>query len=256
MTYAGKYTAGPNSGAVASGTAGSGEADFFLGLPTELGRGVNTGTWGHRDSVYSLYVQDDWRVMKNLTAKPRLRYENTTPWVEVADRQVNFAPFTGEIQYAGKSNYYSNSRALYNSYNWGLDFQPRIGFAYTPGMFHGQVRHQGAYTLSSYLEGTGTNLRLPLNPPLNQEFDTRYDSTNLALAACSQFAGPHGIVIAERSIRRREHSPLGSKHPAGGSESVELFPAAAVRQSTTLQVGYVGQKGTHLAVPMPYAQLV
>ena len=34
---------------------------------------------------------------------------------------------------------------------------------------------RGAYTISSsYLEGTGTNLRLPLNPPLNEEFDTRY----------------------------------------------------------------------------------
>ena len=33
---------------------------------------------------------------------------------------------------------------------------------------------RGAYTLSSYLEGTGTNLRLPLNPPLNQEFNTTY----------------------------------------------------------------------------------
>ncbi len=255
MTYAGKYTAGPNSGAVASGTAGSGEADFFLGLPTELGRGVNTGTWGHRDTVYSLYVQDDWRVMKNLTLNLGLRYENTTPWVEVADRQVNFAPFTGEIQYAGKSNYYSNSRALYNSYNWGLDFQPRIGFAYTPGTFHGTFVIRGAYTLSSYLEGTGTNLRLPLNPPLNQEFDTRYDSTNLALPLSRS---SQGLTV------------LSSPNDPFAGANIRLWdpnirPAAVNQwnfslqqqfgQSTTLQVGYVGQKGTHLAVPMPYAQL-
>ena len=85
---------------------------------------------------------------------------------------------------------------LYNSYNWGLDFQPRIGFAYTPGMFHGTFVIRGAYTISSYLEGTGTNLRLPLNPPLNQEFDTRYDSTNLALPLVAQFAGTDSFIIA------------------------------------------------------------
>ncbi len=35
---------------------------------------------------------------------------------------------------------------------------------------------RGAYTVSTYLEGTGTNLRLPLNPPFNEEFNTKYDS--------------------------------------------------------------------------------
>ena len=255
ITYAGKYTAGPSSGAVASGTAGSGEADFFLGLPTELGRGVSTGTWGHRDAVYSLYLQDDWRVMPNLTVNLGLRYENTTPWVEVADRQVNFAPFTGEIQIAGKSNYYTDSRALYNSYNLGLDFQPRIGFAYTPGMFKGTFVIRGAYTLSSYLEGTGTNLRLPLNPPFNQEFDTRYDSTNLALPLSRTSEGLNvlsspGDPFAGANIRLWD--------PNIRPAAVNQWNFSLQQQfgkSATLQIGYVGQKGSHLAVPMPYAQL-
>jgi len=39
---------------------------------------------------------------------------------------------------------------------------------------------RGAYTISSYLEGTGTNLRLPLNPPFSSpEFETDYHDTNL-----------------------------------------------------------------------------
>lgn len=255
IDFSGKYTAGPGAGAVSSSTAGAGEADFFLGLPTRLGRGVNTGTWGHRGSVYSFFVQDDWRVAKNLTLNLGLRYENTTPWEEVADRQVNFAPFTGAIQYAGKSTYYSNNRALYNSYNLGLDFQPRVGFAYTPNAMGGSFVIRGAYTISSYLEGTGTNLRLPLNPPLNQEFETRYDSTNLQLP---------------RSRTSQGLSVLSSPSDPFAGANIRLWDPnirpAAVQQwnfslqqqlgkQATVQVGYVGQRGTHLAVPMPYAQL-
>jgi hypothetical protein len=255
ITFAGKYTAGPGAGSVASATAGSGEADFFLGLPTELGRGVATGTWGHRDSVYSLYVQDDWRILKNLTLNLGLRYENTTPWVEVMDRQVNFAPFTGEIQYAGKSNYYSNSRALYNSYNMGLDFQPRIGFAYTPGRLGGKFVIRGAYTISSYLEGTGTNLRLPLNPPLNQEFDTRYDSTNLFLPPSRT---SQGLTVLSSPSDPFAGANIRLWDPNVRPAAVQQWNFSLQQQfgpSSTLQVGYVGQKGTHLAVPMPYAQL-
>ena len=42
---------------------------------------------------------------------------------------------------------------------------PNLGFAYTPHGLGNKVVLRGAYTISSYLEGTGTNLRLPLNPP-------------------------------------------------------------------------------------------
>ena len=58
------------------------------------------------------------------------------------------------------TNVYLDNRGLYNSYNAGLDFQPRIGFAYNPEAHRQKRCFRGAYTLSSYLEGTGTNLAL------------------------------------------------------------------------------------------------
>src|SRR5262249_60505793 len=101
-----------------------------------------------------------------LTLNLGLRYETHTPWVEVYDRQVNFAPFSGSIEFAGKSSFYKNNRALYNPYNWGLgNFQPRFGFAWNPEAMNKSMVVRGAYTVSAYLEGTGTNLRLPINPP-------------------------------------------------------------------------------------------
>ncbi len=68
MDFTGRFTA-----ANASNPTGTlvGEADFVLGLPSDLGRGVSTGTWGQRSTVWGVYVQDDWRVANNLTLQPR-----------------------------------------------------------------------------------------------------------------------------------------------------------------------------------------
>jgi hypothetical protein len=253
IDYSGRFTAGPNALAAAGGGAGAGEADFFLGLPDQLGRGVSTGTWGQRSSVIAAYVQDDYKILPNLTLNIGLRYETHTPWVEVKDRQTNFAPFSGAIQAAGSSScIYSNCRALYNSYNAGLDFQPRIGFAYNPLMFDRRFVIRGAYTLSSYLEGTGTNLRLPLNPPLNLEYNTTYFDTPLpgsksgqGLSVLSNPSDPFGGAII------RLWDP--NVRPAAVNQW-NFSTQYQFNNTTTLQAGYIGQRSTHLMVPMPYLQ--
>src|SRR5206468_8476361 len=136
-------TAGPGVFSIAGGGSGAPEADFFLGLPEDVQRGVNTGNWGHRSSTIGAYFQDNWRATNNLTLNLGLRYETHTPWVEVKDRQVNFGPISGAIQCAGAgrpdlgcntpATIYGDNSALYNPHNWGIgNFQPRIGFAWTP----------------------------------------------------------------------------------------------------------------------------
>ena len=61
--------------------------------------------------------------------------------------------------------------ALYNPYKKG--FEPRFGAAWrrTAGLF------RGGYGISQYMEGTGANLRLPLNPPVFFESAVNYDAT-------------------------------------------------------------------------------
>src|SRR5262249_9004789 len=99
-----------------------------------------------------------------------LRWEYHTPLVEVKDRQSNFGLFSGQLELAGQNG---NSRALFNAYK--KDFQPRVGFAYTPDVLNKKLVLRGAYTVSSFMEGTGTNLRLTLNPPFNTEYETLYN---------------------------------------------------------------------------------
>jgi hypothetical protein len=168
ITFNGQYTAGPN--AKSPTMKGLAEADFFLGDESRAGRGLNTGSWGHRKIILGFYIQDDWRATNELTLNLGLRWEYHSPLVEVMDRQSNFSPFTGALMLAGKDG---NSRALYNPFK--KDFQPRIGFAWTPRALGSKTVLRGAYTISSFMEGTGTNLRMPMNPPFNAEYEAIYE---------------------------------------------------------------------------------
>jgi Carboxypeptidase regulatory-like domain len=262
MIYSGRFTAGPDLLAVASNTSGRGEADFILGLPETLGRGVDTGSWGQRSNVFGAYFHDDWRATKSLTLNLGLRYEANTPWYEVFNRQVNFAPISGALQCAGDgrpdlgcstpATIYDNNRALYNNTYWSIgNFQPRFGFAWTPNALGGNTVIRGAYTISSYLEGTGTNLRLPLNPPFTTEFNTNY------LGALPGSTSDQGLTVLQSPSDPFSGAVIRLWDPNVRPAVVQQWNLSVQHQfakDMTLQVGYVGQHGTHLMVPMPYFQ--
>ena len=78
------------------------------------------------------------------------------------DRQSNFEPYTGQLLLAGQNG---NSRALYHALQEGLPAARRL--CLDARLLSKKTVFRGAYTISSFMEGTGTNLRLPLNPPFN-----------------------------------------------------------------------------------------
>ncbi len=246
LNFNGQFTQGPSWSSPTS--KGIGEADFVLGLPNDLGRGLSTGTWGHRKTIYGFYFQDDWRATDSLTLNLGLRWEYHTPLVEVKDRQSNFGAFTGQLMLAGQDG---NSRALYNGYK--KDFQPRLGFAWTPGVLSKKMVVRGAYTVSSFMEGTGTNLRLPLNPPFNSEFETRYDPGVYQLPSTTLSDGLSGLNPKDpyvgANIRLWDPFVRPSEVQQWNFTTEFQLP-----KNNVLTVGYVGQRGTHLIVPMAYFQ--
>jgi len=130
MNFSGRFTAGPDQLAVPGTGTGDGKADFFVGLPDSFGRGVDsTGTWGQRANIFGAYFQDNWRATNTLTLNLGLRYENHGPWVEVQNRQVNFAPFTGQIQFAGQRLHLQQlQRALQFKQQWSrFSAEDRLG---------------------------------------------------------------------------------------------------------------------------------
>ena len=246
FTFDRRYTAGPNPLATAGSGSGAGEADFMLGLASQIGGGVNGGTWGQRSNVLAAFFQDDWHVSPSLTLNLGLRWELHTPWCEVKNRQVNFGLISGTIEYPNQDG---NNCALYNEYNGITNYQPRVGFAWN-AMKNTVVR--AAYTMSNYLEGTGTNLRLPINPPYAHETDANYTSLSMPTTTLDQ-----GFTPLAPSSNPFQGALIRLWDP-------NIRPAVAnqwnftlqhqLNNTTTLQAGYVGQRTTHLMVPMPYFQ--
>jgi hypothetical protein len=227
--------------------AGAPSADFFLGYPEARGIGVSTSFVWHQFSwLFAGYGQDDWHITPTLTLNLGLRYEAHTPWVELNNRQSNLDLITGALELAGQNG---NSRALYNSVYGLPDFQPRIGFAWSPAAMNGKTVVRGAYTISSYLEGTGTNLRLPRNPPFTPpEVGAVYTS-----ATVQTQAGPGGAVPGDPFAGATMFVWAPTVQPALDQEW-NLTVQQEVTPTTTFQLGYVAQKADHLMVPMPYLQ--
>jgi hypothetical protein len=258
MNFNANFTA---SAPAATDGSGEGMADFFLGLPTEYGRGVSTGrTWRQSSNIFAGYGQDTWRVTDRLTLNLGLRYEAHTPWVEANNQQDNYNLNTEQIVYAGQNG---SGSPLYKGFYGGKDFQPRLGFAWTPSSFGGHTVLRGAFTISSYLEGTGTNLRLPINPPFNPaEIDVPYKGAAFALPGTNASQGivapppppagcPNYSCFAGAQLRIWDPNV----QPAI-SDQWNLTAQRQFWGDTTFQLGYVGQRGTHLMVPFDYAQRV
>jgi len=256
LNFDGQYTSASTT-TKAGGTAGGiAEADFLLGLPNSILGGVNGGTWGQRSNTFASFFQDDWRVTPNLTLNLGLRWEVHTPWDEVKNRQANFNLATGQEYISGQSCPWNDCNALYNQYNGITNFQPRLGAAWTPG--GGKLVVRAGYTLSNFLEGTGTNLRLPINPPFALEHDDEY--TNSAIYGVKPgstldqgflpFNTPGNQLIG---ATLRVWDP--NVRPAVSNQwNVSL--QYQLSSTTTIQASYVGQRNTHLMVPEPYFQKV
>jgi hypothetical protein len=230
---------------VYSGTfTGSGFADFLLDKLSRKGVGSQTGTWGHRQNRIGMFFQDDFKMKSNLTLNLGIRWEYTSPVVEVHDRQSNFDITTGKQLFAGQDG---NSRALYDPYYKG--FEPRIGFAWTPKMFADKLVVRAGYGITQYMEGTGSNLRLPLNAPFFSEADTTYDKSSGAGSIASGFTDllATGQIFGQIRVWNPDLRPQFT-------QQYNLTFEYQLTPRSTVTLGYVGHNATHLVAPTDWNQ--
>lgn len=256
LTFNGQYTGN-------AGSIGAPEADFALGLPEQVGVGAGGGTWGQRSTILGAFVQDDWKVSSKLTVNIGLRWELHTPWNEVFNRQTNFQEYTGQVLISGQTNLFNDNNALYNQYNGITNFQPRVGLAWSPS---NNTVIRASYSLSNFLEGTGTNLRLTRNPPWQTGHLVTYASAaDLVLPPTTLSEGFSGFPSSGCTVA----AALASSPACFAGATIFTWdpnnrPAVSNQwnisiqhqfgNSMTLQAAYVGQNNDHLMVPVNASQ--
>ena len=164
----------------------------------------------------ALFVQDDFKVTSSLTLNAGLRWAYTSPLVEKDNRQSNFDIVTGQQIFASDGSL--EDRALYKPYYKG--FEPRVGFAWSAS---DRLVFRGGYGISQFMEGTGANLRLPLNPPFFFESAVAFDRTDGIGEDRDRLrrAGAGDDALRQRARLRPEPPP--AVHPA--VERVRRVPA-------------------------------
>jgi hypothetical protein len=220
--------------------------DFLLDTLASKGRGAVSGPWGHRGWRNIVFAQDSWKIRRNITFNYGVSWEYMSPIYEVADRQVNINTYTGALILPGSGEF---GRALYKPYK--KQFNPNLGIAWSVAP---KTVVRAAYRLSNFLEGTGANLRLTLNPPFFTESNITYDS-----ALPGRIATGFTDVIARGDLTSPRSSPTAAPFYQGRAWDLNLRPQMTnqfnfaiereLDKATSVNAAYVGQRGTHLVIP-------
>ncbi len=166
LTYTGLFSSNPS----ASNAGGYDGADFVLDRVSSAAATLTSVNVGQRQWRVAGFVNDDYRVLPDLTLNFGVRYEYDEPWVEEKNKTGNINIATGQVIYANAvppgapvgSGVCSN-RACYNS-----DFKqimPRLGFDYQA---NGRLVIRGGYGAQSFFEGNSSNQRLTSITPFIQ----------------------------------------------------------------------------------------
>lgn len=214
-------------------------SDFLLDVASSKGRGGGdpNDPWTHLQNRIALFTQDDFKIRDNVTLNLGLRWAYTSPLIEENNRQSNFDLVTGRQVFAQDGSL--EERALYKPYYNG--WEPRLGAAWS---VTDRLVVRGAYGISQFMEGTGANLRLPLNPPLFFESGVTYDATTGPGTIRTGFAElipgrtPSGNVRAYDPDLRPQFT-----------QQWNTFVEYRLTPVMSAQVGYVGHHATHLVTP-------
>lgn len=196
----------------------------------------NSGYSGDQHSVY-WYVNDIWKVTRNLNLNFGVRYEYTsTPygWTQQALNSVADAP--------GLINFGSPQAPK-------KDFAPRIGFAYSPGT-SGRMSIRGGFGIA--YDVLYDNIGVLSRPPqIGSTVDCPLTCTDNAFLANGgiPFQNLSGITVLDQATARANTSsflPNKVDYPYG--ESWNIGVQKVFGSDYTAEVRYVGSRGVKLNV--------
>ena len=220
-------------------SSGDAWADFLLNRASAFGQGSYVSKWGQRQWRDALFFQDDWKATSDLTLNLGMRWEWDQPLYESHNKESNLSLSTGQITIAGQNG---ASRALYKAF-WN-GWMPRVGFAYTPSSLKGRFVVRGGYGITNFLEGTGANLRLTLNPPFFSNSSGQQSGNSPYFQTQAGFPLPTASTTWSGNVRAWQPN----LKPAL-VQQFNLTTETELDNNTSLVIAYLGQTGDHLVDP-------
>jgi hypothetical protein len=236
-------------------------ADFLLGMPDSTSRQASALTAYLFSTDVGVFAQDEFMVSPRLTLSYGVRYEVMRPPYEKYGRMSSFAPgldklivadgsavpnLTAMVTAAGLTGHVATAadaglpRSLV--YENHRDFAPRFGFAWRPFAKGATVIRggYGIYYANSLLDPERNDLTNIYPFTVSQTFN-RVSSQPNALTLGNPFPATLATLPGVTNANGFEARP--------GAQYVESYTVTVDQQieaDTTLEVDYIGSRGTHL----------
>ena len=245
--------------------------DFLVGRPLVTVFGSGNGNRHLKAEDYNFFVQDDWRIRKNLTLNLGLRYELDKPVTDTKGRISTFDPSLYLPTLAAPAGPPSTGYVIAGNFGTAPagvvkaddavvkssdpnNFAPRIGFAWSP-LASDKMVVRGGYGIF-YQRSSFQYITLNVIAPPTYVFGATVLPASLAnpfFAAPPDTAFPTlvpGVALSGQFFDRNLKTPYIHQYSFGVQYQLA--------QNTMLDVGYVGSRGLDLfrAVPINAAKLV
>jgi hypothetical protein len=255
---------------------GNPEADLLLGLVgvSEHDQTFGGTVTGRRWKIIRPYVQDDWRITRDLTLNLGLAWDVTTPISEANGRYADYVPNTGsgQLLIANQSGVGASAGV---DMNWTA-FEPRLGFAYKLlgsdktvvrggfSIYHDSAWSQGAQGLwqNPPFFAEGDNFGLAQNSGIMFGPTTPVGCPT-ATSYCASLTGPGAPAVT--GVTTTQGFPIFNTPPDIATFTgtfyfqptdfhlgmVQQFNVNVERQipgDVVLTVGYAGSRGRHFLV--------
>jgi len=221
-------------------------ANFLLGKPDIFTQAGGDFTRDLRGWELGSYAQDEYRISSTLTLNYGVRYEITTPFNDIHNRLMAWAPGKQSVVYptAPTGLLFPGDAGVPNTIApvFKADFAPRIGFAWDPlGNSHTVIRSAYGIFYDELLNGVGMPMRGASSALPQTVVRTLTGTINYANPlgtvsnpfAPGQFALPASTFTIDRNLL-----------PPYAQDWNFTIDQSLGKQN--LSIGYIGSKGTRL----------
>lgn len=208
---------------------------FLTNVPASLQLQLTPGNPRNmRQNIFGAYVEDDWRLRQNFTLTVGMRYEPSSVLTETHGKLSNLRTLNSPTTFTG--NPFFQNPTLKN-------YEPRIGFAYSPAVNQGRTAIRGGFGIFDVL-------------PLSYQFNLMTTQATPFMINVSKSSGlPAGSfataaynIVANTSAGKQRVTYVQYNPPRNYVEQWNLSLEQQLLAKLTFKAAYVGSHGVHQAL--------